>query len=74
MRKTKIILWILSVLVLFINIHSCNGETLSWGFMGTDDIDAWNHIYIICVCKFHRRGRVLTKDSLIFSRNLQFVL
>lgn len=30
MRKTKIILWILSVLVLFINIHSCNGETLSW--------------------------------------------
>ena len=31
MRKTKIILWILSVFVLFINIHSCNGETLSWG-------------------------------------------
>ena len=30
MRKTKIILWILSILVLFINIHSCNGETLSW--------------------------------------------
>lgn len=30
MRKTKIILWILSILILFINIHSCDGETLSW--------------------------------------------
>lgn len=31
MQKIKIILWILSVLVLFINIHSCDDETLSWG-------------------------------------------
>lgn len=49
MRKTKIVLWILSILVLFVNIQSCSGETLSWG-LWTQTILMPGIIFILFVC------------------------